>query len=637
MTTQVRFGVSNEGLLNSGDEEFLAAVEWRSGGLKQLAKETGDSDLSLRTIGLCWKQQSSDRSLPKLSQPFELSTLDAVLQGDGLAAPLAVLRDVRKAVRRAARKSVGEASKRVVSQLDRWLADEAAGSEHCPESLLAVIELLVFHSGAFPATTVGRLWKVALGAAIAQSDSFGDAGRGVDWQDLAAEEDDSSERWLLAGLLPWACGLLFDEVKGAPKLLKAGRRQLSDQLLLVSDEDGVVVGPVLEAASAHLARWKDAFLLSAVFDRPLWKDGADERLADALKSLSATLGADGRLCGCLQDDGSGAGLIVALAELLQVRKSESWLVTARAVRDAVSGAAEFKVEASPRRKIREKDIPSWQSDDAETACLRTSWSPSASVATLTFHEDPVGIELVADGVPLLVGPWGLALREDGEDVEIEDAWECICWYRDGEVDYCELQLEFEDGSKLGRFVMLPRGRQFAVIGDLVSGSSAKRLELTSELPLADGIKASRRKGTRDWRLKAGRQQFRVLPLAVPQDAGIGTSNKAEVVSDDEQSEFVTTSVSESGGVVSPVIVDWSPDRRNASCEWSPLTVSEVMQIDRDGAAAWRVRFGDEHLVIFRALRPTDRYRTVLGYQTEHETVIADFTRSGDFRELLLVE
>ncbi len=194
MTTQVRFGVSKEGLLNSGDEEFLAAVEWRSGGLKQLAKETGDSDLSLRTIGLCWKQQSSDRALPKLSQPFELSTLDAVLQGDGLAAPLAVLRDVRKAVRRAAKKSAGEASKRVVSQLDRWLANEAVGSEHCPESLLAVIELLVFHSGAFPATTVGRLWKVALGAAIAQSDSFGDAGRGVDWQDLAAEEDDSSER-----------------------------------------------------------------------------------------------------------------------------------------------------------------------------------------------------------------------------------------------------------------------------------------------------------------------------------------------------------------------------------------------------------------------------------------------------------
>ena len=84
MTTQVRFGVSGESLLNSGDDEFLAAVEWRGDGLKQLAEKTGDSDLSLRTIGLCWKQQAADRAFPKLSGPVEFSSLNSweFLNGD---------------------------------------------------------------------------------------------------------------------------------------------------------------------------------------------------------------------------------------------------------------------------------------------------------------------------------------------------------------------------------------------------------------------------------------------------------------------------------------------------------------------------------------------------------------------------
>ncbi|MBI1314272.1 hypothetical protein GC176_23500 [bacterium] len=638
MTTQVRFGASAEGLQAAGDDAFLAAVEWRGDTLKQFARNSDMTDLSLRTIGLCWKQQCVNRAVPQLSESVEFSSLNGALQNAEAGPLLVLLRDVRKAARRAEKKSDSNGfSKRLVGRLDCWLEDEAAGCEQCPQTLLASVELLVLHGGGLPATTLGRLWKATLSAAIAQADGFAEAADGVDWEELAAAEETDSLRWLQAGLLPWACGLLFDEVKGAPKVLKAGRKQLVDQLLLVTDENGIPVAPVLESLTEHLARWKDALLLSAVFARPLWKDEAETRLADALKSIAATLGADGRICGCLHDDGSAAALVVTLAELSGQKRSEKWFATARAIQAAVA-AGTYCVETSPPRKaIREKDIPSWQSDDAEAACLRTSWVPGGSVVTLTFHRDPVGIELVADGTPLLVGPWGLSFKEDGESVELEDAWECVCWYSEGEVDYCELQHEFDDGSKLGRIVMLPRGRQFAILADVITGSPAQQVELTSELPLADGVEATRRKGTREWRLKAGRERVRLYPLALPQDAGVGTSNRADIEREDEQSSFVTSCVSASGGVFSPVLIDWAPHRRIATCEWSPLTVSEVMQIDRDGAAAWRVRFGSEQLIIFRALRPTERYRTVLGYQTEHETVIADFTKKGDFREILLVE
>lgn len=638
MTTQVRFGASADGLLTIQDDDFLAGVEWRSDGLKQFAQQADTSALSLRTIGLCWKQQCADRAIPKLSEPTEFSTLNTTLPDAEAESLLGLLRDVRKAAGRVRGKSTtSELSKRLLSRLDQWLDSGAAACEQCPHTLLGCVELLVLHAGSIPATSLGRLWKVTLSAAIAQADGFAQAAAGADWEELAADDGADSLRWLQAGLLPWACGLLFDEVKGAPKVLKAGRKHLSDQLLLVTDGDGVPVGPVLETLTNHLVRWKDALLLSAMFDRPLWKDGADERLADTLKAVSATLGADGRICGCHQDDGSGAGLIVTVAELSGLKKSEKWLAMARTIQAAVAAGTACVEAKPPRRSVPEKDIPSWQSDDSEVACLRTSWAAGGSVATLAFHEEPVGIELIADGTPLLVGPWGLTLKEDGEEVELDDAWECICWYTDKEADYCELQLDFDDGSKLGRIVMLPRGRQFAILADIVTGCSAKQLELTSEFPLADGVEASRQKGTREWRMKAGRQRMRLYPLALPQDSGIGTSNQADVERDEEHLNFVTSCVSANGAAFSPVLIDWAPQRRNTTCEWSPLTVSEVMQIDRDGAAAWRVRFGDEHLVIFRSLRPTERYRTVLGYQTEHETVMADFTKTGDFREILLVE
>ena len=86
-----------------------------------------------------------------------------------------------------------------------------------------------------------------------------------------------------------------------------------------------------------------------------------------------------------------------------------------------------------------------------------------------------------------------------------------------------------------------------------------------------------------------------------------------------------------------MIFDWSKSRRNVDVEWRQLTVTHAGEVDRTGAFAYRCLAGRQHLVLYRALEPTDQYRTVLGYQPENETVIANFTRKGEFDAILLVE
>lgn len=638
MTTNVRFGSAADDLLSTSDGDFLAAVSWRTGGAGVGSEVNGKGDL--RTIGLAWKQQGP--AVPD----FEFASIEFQSFGtdsesdDSLRALLPRVRKVRTtkggSVRNADRPAL---SASLHKSLDRLLTENADRIASDSLELLACCELLILHGSRIKAQTLGRLWKVTLAGAIAQGSQFSAAAKNMNWTDVAADDDVDATVWIQAGLLPWVCGVLFDDVKGAPKLARAGRKVLNDQLLLITDETGCPTGPVLSRLSEHVARLNDALLVAALFDRSLWKSGGEERFADLLEKAASTVAADGRVCGCLTDDGNAARLLLAAAELSGEDLPRHWLACLQQINSGKSGGRRKSIVGSPKKRIRKKEIPSWQSDDAETACLRTTWEADAGIATLAFQEDPVSLELVVDGMPLFAGPWGLSIAEDGDELELEDAWECVCWYSDEDVDYCELQLEFDGGPKINRLIMLSRFRKFAVIADVASECSAERLELISQLPLVDELKAARVPGSREWRIKGNRRDIRLFPLALPQDAGYGTAGKMELESEDGAGmpNLVHSNVSESGGLFAPIVIDWSAERRDAEVEWTPLTVTETFELDRTGAGAFRLKCGKQHLVLYRAVRETPRYRTVLGYMTESETVIADFTKDGELQEILLVE
>ncbi len=624
MTEQLRFGSTGDGLLHSSDEEFLAAVHWRSSrpGVSRDLGETPD----LRTIGLCWKQQCptvSASSLKSSESALRFTSLDRWIE----RAEPDSLGHLLGAVRR--RKS--RVSKSCVQKLEDWLTGHAHQLESDAESLLAACELLILHHERLPAELLGRLWRAALAGAIGQGDLFERAAHTDDWQECLAD-DDRDGRWLQGGLAPWTCGLLFDEIKGAPRLAKMARSVLSLQLLHSTDSDGSPAGDLLLNLPQAVRLWTDALLVAELFDRPLWKGSADTRCGRLLSRVAATLRPDGGSAGAAKQESGLADVCLTLARLSGVDFRKRW---GRLIEELASSST--AATGSSGKSSGRNDNPAWQSDDAETACLRTSWSTDASLVTLAHHDESVSMELVVDGTSILRGPWGIELAEDGDLVEFEAMWECVCFHSDKDVDYCELQIEFEGGPTIDRYVMLSRKRQFAVLADVLVGSPAKRLDLVSLLPLADGVNLEACEGTREQRLQSGRQTVRVYPLALPCDAGIGTVGRIGPDDLNGQSCLAVGQASETGGLFSPVIFDWSKSRRNVDVEWRPLTVTHAGEIDRTGAFAYRCLAGSQHLVLFRALESTSQYRTVLGYQPENETVVADFTNKGEFDPILLVE
>lgn len=649
MTTQVRFGLPVAGLLINSSEDFLGSVEWRQS--ESATCGHADSDFSLRTIGMCWKQQCLDRCPTRLqSGSPRFMTLDGDVAAAESGSILAVLGRVRSETRPTKKPPKGNLKKqaRSTARLSReatellrlWLAHATVEAEESPIALLASCELLSLYGSQFPAEVIGGLWRATLAAALAQSESFLEAARIEDWQDQLEESVATKSIWLKAGLLPLICGLLFDGVKGAPRLFRAGRTSVNDQILQVTDSQGVPVDEVFDSIPEFLGLWSDSLLVTQLLGDTLWKKPAAKRFGKMLRRLSAAVRSDEMLT-CCADGRAAVAALNNACSISGLPTGSAWLktlTTASSNKKTRESSPEKKSKSQkPKKKIAKGAIPSWQSDETDSACLRTSWAIEASVATVRFDSEPVRLELAIDGVPLLSGKWGLELAEGDEPLELEAEWECICWNSDSDGDYLELQLEFEEGPMINRYVYLSRSDSFAIIADAISGSTPGRVELATLLPLADGVTLTSVDGGREQLLTAGEKSVRVFPLSLPQDPGIGTAGKIGVEQDGDSSRLAFSQATESGTMFSPIVFDWAPKRQHVPAEWRQLTVTRANEIDPSGAAAFRLLVGKQHLVLYRSLGGTERYRTFLGYQAESETVIGRFTKSGVIQELLIVE
>jgi hypothetical protein len=633
----LRFGAPANGAAEASDSDFIAAVRWRSSS-PGIGSELGE-DSDVRAIGMCWKHHCLSLAAPR-DLDLQFRTLDELpLDGGLLTLCVAALRDP------SLKKKQKEAT---AEHLDAWLAENAEVLVD-PLALLACCELLVLRADALPAATIGRLWRATLCAALDLSGAFENAAATDDWDEPAVNIEDESTKWISGGLVPWVCGLLFDEVKGAPKLARAARAAMHDQLVSVAVDGGCPDGTVLDGLPVLLSVFHDAVLVGELFERRLWRSPADRTWRTLLEKCSALVASDGHLAGEAAESTRGAKLL-ASAVALAGETGAAWAAPLADTSRSASGRKKQKkkkpesVSASGKaraQKIRRPDIPSWQSDDAEVACLRTTWDADASLATVTHHGDLPFLELAIDGVPLLRGDWGVTVAEDGEWLEFEAAWENVCWHSEPTVDYCEIQFEFESGPKICRHVMLCRQRQFAIISDVVSETSAKELLWETRLPLAEGVTVKTVPGTREYILSVGSKTVgsktaRVFPLILPQDLGEGTAGAVGVEDDEDGSSLTVRHPSTTGALFAPIVIDWSRDNRKAEAEWKKLTTTTAGEIDLTGSSAYRLQFGKQHLMLYRSLVATKRYRAMLGYQTDSETILADF-KDGDVDEIVMVE
>lgn len=452
------------------------------------------------------------------------------------------------------------------------------------------------------------------------------------------------QRLVIAGLLPIVLGTLFEGINGASKLRKQGAASLAEAMLAQTDTDGTPSAESIDKLPTWLATFAVAKQWGGISKRRLWKQETEERYAAFVKSALSLFRGDGRLALSNGSNLEAAEALSAAAGSAGFRKKSLPMRLLSDVRAATRRSSKKRGPKVPKRskKSQRKQAtkqsaygrPVAQSDWAKLACLRSNWNADADLLVVA-HDGPLPhLDLSATGVPIIDGAWEIELTADNREVELLGEWESVCWFSDRDVDYLELQSKTDSGILVDRQIALSRKQNYACLIDCVHGAGDMPIEYTARLPLVTDVSTETNTETREITLRQFKSQARCYPLSLPCDR-VDSANGEFTALPTHSLQLRQRSV---GGLVAPIVIDWSKSRRKKPVDWRQLTVAESgSQVSADTAGGYSLRIGGLHLVVYRSLRPTVEGRSLLGLHTRHETVIGNFTRKGKVDPVMLVE
>ncbi|MCA9069730.1 MAG: hypothetical protein KDA84_12440 [Planctomycetaceae bacterium] len=501
---------------------------------------------------------------------------------------------------------------------------------------LLMIADLLRHAGSSLNAKVGiPLWRRALMAASEWGQKMDSSSSG---EELASH--------MTNGELPWVLGLLFSQVSGSKALRKQGRQTLQSALEDHTDTDGTLAGEELEQLAAWLPPLVRAAEWGYASEDALWNTTSQERFDHLMSRISACYAGDGHLAFHHPDTPYILPLLLTGARLAGGSKKE-WplkflLDMAEAEPELLGGSTSLKHSAklkTSRRRPAEVETDSLvqQSDWARVACLRNHAGRDADVMTVTHHRSLPKIDFSMLGQVIFQGDWELEIAIGEENVPMPDEWSCVCWHTDSDGDYLELQYSIDENRRVERQVFLSRNDHFLVMADCISGAGEEKIEYTSRLPLVEYADVTRHEATREQIVRLADVQMRAFPLALPEDIVQSTAGSwgLSETSDKPCLELKQTAI---GGLYAPLLFEWTPARQTNDADWRTLTITENgPKVKSDRASGHRLRIGNQQILIYRSLAPTDELRTILGHHTGHETIIARFNKAGDVKPLLIVE
>ena len=467
-----------------------------------------------------------------------------------------------------------------------------------------------------------------------------EASRRLSMGDEEFDADAPDQQLLVQGELPWRSGLLFSSVKGAGKCRKAGQSCLRRELEGMTDGDGTPHARLLHRLPLTLAVFVRSMQAGLAAGEKLWSSASAERFEMLVERVSSLSLPDGRTALSNGASFAPASLMKSatmLSGLSKRQPSASRLLGMPDDAEIVGKKSRSKAHkvARPKRVPRfDKDeSPSSQSDWAELACMRNNWQVGSDSCVIAHHESQPQVLLTAFEHSLIDGDWRTTVSQNGEFLSDDVSWECVCWFSDKDVDYIELQSKGGDVSFF-RQVLLSRTDHWAMFADGLIGKEAAKYELTTQLPLADGVMTDRSERTREMGISQGKLKAKVYPLALDQQR---VANAHGALTDDDASLTLRQTVT-GKSVYAPMVIDWSPDRRKCEFQWRRLTVAEDgRSVPPDLASGFRLRIGKHQWLIYRSFHEGETARTVLGHHSPHETVIAEFPVSGDVEPLVMVE
>jgi hypothetical protein len=427
---------------------------------------------------------------------------------------------------------------------------------------------------------------------------------------------------LLVGELPLTLAYLFPEITACRKLAPAARRELSAGLVDLLDGQGVPHADHLELLRPLLASWTRCGVMGREMSKDCFSAAAENQYEWLIRAAVRLSRGDGSQS--LSDNSSGAWEKDLFAAALDLGGDEE---DRRIAVVALPGGKKSKV-------VGQNDLPQAanHSEWAATSVLRTGWERSDPRLTVAWAGQSIRFELAAARRVLWSGVWELEILQDGKPLTPAGDWDEVCWVSDNDIDYLELEIEFDTGLKVQRQMAMAREDGFLFLGDAVIGDRPG-LQYRSSLPLASGISFHPDGQCREGVLEAARPVARVIPLALPEwrsDARGGSLQAADGRLELSQS-------SDGHSIHAPLFVDLTQRRLSRRITWRRLTVAEQLRIQPpEVAAGYRVALGNQQWLIYRSLGEP-RNRTLLGHNLSTEALIARFNTDGEVETLVEIE
>lgn len=504
------------------------------------------------------------------------------------------------------------ASAQAVSLLREWLGET---SERSADGIFALECLGWAH--ALP--RLGLLisesdWRELL----EQLDEIVESGGGI------ALHDDPVTHQLLNAELPLTLAYLFPEIGQYKSMRKAATSALRFGTQELLDGEGLLNSRHVDRTRELLACWTRCSLMASTaswdcFDQESrtqyeWAVRQSLRLSRMDGSLVLSRGLSGGWChdllgNALQEGGDDCDTRIA---------------------EAMLPGAQTKLTDRQARKLPE---PSVYSEWAEACVMRSKWSRKSPQFCCLFSDRELRTELTTGGRVIWSGSSNPTLQVDGQALTATSDWTELCWFTDEDVDYLELEVDFEGGWAIQRQMLLARRDDFLLLADAVLGPGESKIQYDHRLPLADDISFIPEEATHEGYLKNSRPLCTVLPLSLPEWRTAPTAGRLVMKDGQLQLSLSVTAAR----LYAPLLVDLSSRRWIEKRTWRQLTIAEHLEVQRtDIAAGFRVQLGRKQWLIYRSLGERAN-RTLLGQNLSQEFLVARFDSDGCIDELIEID
>ena len=136
--------------------------------------------------------------------------------------------------------------------------------------------------------------------------------------------------------------------------------------------------------------------------------------------------------------------------------------------------------------------------------MRTGWSAEDAVVAVDYSTPQLRLDVWAGKRRLFGGAVTAETQVDGKPLKANGSWEEVCWFKDKDVDYLELAMPLQGGTRLERQILLARRDGFLLIADHVQGAKAAGAGARTAIAAGPGAAVLRR--GRDARRPAGRRR-----------------------------------------------------------------------------------------------------------------------------------